>query len=63
MRKLNVKVEIINTPEGEFKNGFIVVRQVTSANSAELWYYGFYNDKNRAISAAVDIGNGAILEV
>jgi len=49
---------IINHPNAQ---GYLVVRR--DEITARLWYYGFYTDKDRANRAALEIGNGLILEV
>ena len=49
---------IINQPNAQ---GYLVVRR--DEITARLWYYGFYTDKDRANRAALEIGNGLILEV
>ena len=61
--KTNVTADIRNMPTKPItENGYIVARQDITAGSADLWYWGFYTDKDRAEQAAVEIRNGVILE-
>lgn len=55
-----VNADIKNLPQREFEeSGYIVARR--DEYTAELWYYGFYRDKEAAGRAAVEIGNGIVL--
>lgn len=48
-----------NMPDTRLNHGHLVVRVV----DGELWYYGLYERKDRADKAAVEIGNGIVVEV
>ena len=62
--KINVTADIRNMPTRPItEHGYIVARQDITAGSADLWYWGFYTDKDRAEQAAVEIRNGVVLEV
>lgn len=56
-----VEAEIINAPVGlkDFDEKWLVVRR--DEESAELWYYGVYDDEEMAYSVAQEIGNGVVL--
>ena len=61
--KINVTADIRNMPTKPItEHGYIVARQDITAGSADLWYWGFYTDKDRAERAAVEIRNGVVLE-
>ena len=53
------KAEIKNTPTDRFIHGFMVVRVV----DCEMWYYGVYGGRKKAMQAAKEIGNGVVFEV
>ncbi len=53
--------EVKNMPYQILKDGYLVVRR--DENNASLWYYGFYQDLDRAQEIAVEIGNGIVLEI
>lgn len=57
IEKVDVKVVIHNLPE-QIGAGWLVVRDTRDA----LWYYGTYEDEQRALEVAEDIGNGIVLE-
>ena len=59
VKALDVKVAVNNCPDKDFGIGYMVVRVVESV----LWYYGFYDNIDRAAEAAVEIGNGLVLGV
>ena len=62
--KINVTADIQNMPSKPItEHGYIVARQDITTGHADLWYYGFYEDKDRANQAAVEIRNGVVLEV
>lgn len=62
--KINVIADINNMPTKPItKHGYLVARQDITTGHADLWYYGFYEDKDRANQAAVEIRNGVVLEV
>lgn len=58
-RVVDAKVCVMNCPDKEFGIGYMVVRCVNTT----LWYYGFYNDMQRAAEVAVELGNGLILGI
>ena len=61
--KINVIADINNMPTKPItKHGYLVARQDITTGHADLWYWGFYEDKDRANQAAVEIGNGVVLE-
>lgn len=49
----------INNMPNDTKDGFMVVRNC----DAELWYYGLYDTEERALQAALEIGNGFVVKV
>lgn len=59
--KINVIADINNIINQPTAHGYLVARR--DDTTAALWYYGFYEDKDRANQAAVEIGNGVVLEV
>lgn len=59
--KINVIADINNIINQPTAYGYLVVRR--DDTTAALWYYGFYEDKERAERAAVEINNGLVLEV
>ena len=62
--KINVIADLNNMPTKPItKHGYLVARQDITTGHADLWYYGFYEDKDRANQAAVEIRNGVVLEV
>ena len=63
-RTINVKARICNMYEDPPGKGYLVARQfITIEEGASLWYYGFFEEKKRAERAAIDLGNGVVLEV
>ena len=63
-RTINVKARIYNMDEDLPGKGYLVARQfITAEQGASLWYYGFFEEKKRAERAAVELGNGVVLEV
>ncbi len=51
-------------PEEPLKPGYLVARQyITVEHGASLWYYGHFESKERAKRAAIELGNGVLLEV
>ena len=61
--KINVIADINNMPTKPItKHGYLVARQDITTGHADLWYWGFYEDKDRANQAAVEIRNGIVLE-
>ncbi len=59
-----VEAEILNMPGKPItEHGWLVARQDITIGKPQLWYYGFYVEKDRADRAAVEIGNGVVLEV
>lgn len=56
---LDVKASIMNCPDMPLKTGYLVARLVDSV----LWYYGFYPTAERALSIAVELGNGVVFGV
>lgn len=57
---MKVNAEIINVPRGITIHQWIVARR--DPDSAELWWWGTYDDEEYAYSVAQDIGNGVVLE-
>ena len=57
---MKVNAEIINVPKDTKSRQWVVARR--DPNSAELWWYGSYDDEELAYSVAQDIGNGVVLE-
>lgn len=56
-----VRAEINNMSENaRDKDGYLVVRR---ADDAKLWYYGLYDDAEKARETAIEIGNGFVLGV
>ena len=49
-----------NTPDN-VKSGYMVARR--DEYTAELWYYGTYDEKKRAYDVALELENGIVLEV
>lgn len=62
-KELRVTAEIENMPHKPTGNGYLVARQYITVGKPQLWYYGFYHEKERADQAAVEIRNGVVLEV
>jgi hypothetical protein len=58
IKKIIATVKINNLPDYD-DAGFMVVRQ----DDGELWYYGTYETEERAKEVAIEIGNGAVIEV
>ena len=56
---MKVKIKVLNMPKERSEGRFMVVRLC----DARLWYYGTYDDESRAIQAALEIGNGLVVEV
>ena len=62
--KINVIADIRNMPTKPItEHGYLVARQDITTGHADLWYWGLYEDKDRANQAAVEIRNGVVLEV
>lgn len=61
MRVNGLIAEVNNMPHPIMQPGFLVVRR--DDHNASLWYYGFYNKIEQAYEAAMEIGNGIVLEV
>ena len=61
MRVRGLIAEVNNVPHPITEPGYLVVRR--DEHNASLWYYGFYNKIEQAYEAAVEIGNGIVLEV
>ena len=59
-RDITAKIHVNNLPHDDFETGYMVVRRDRKAN---LWYYGFQHDLERAKEIAVEIGNGIVIEV
>ena len=57
---MKVNAEIINVPKDTKIRQWVVSRR--DPNSAELWWYGSYDDEELAYSVAQEIGNGVVLE-
>lgn len=54
-----ILVTILNVPNYAPKYQYWVVRFC----DGRLWYYGGFDDENRAIEAADFVGNGMVVEV
>ena len=61
MRVRGLIAEVNNVPHPIIEPGYLVVRR--DEHNASLWYYGFYRNIEQAYEAAVEIGNGIVLEV
>lgn len=59
--KIQVIADINNIINQPTEHGYLVVRR--DEITAQLWYYGFYTDKDRADKAALEIRNGIVMEV
>ncbi len=58
--ELNVTIRVYNMPVSRnTRKGFMVVRLVDAA----MWYYGTYDEYNRAREVALELGNGLVVEV
>ena len=55
---MKAEIKINNMPE-EIRHPYIVVRRTEDTT---LWYWGAYDDENSATAAAVEIGNGFVVE-
>lgn len=55
----DIMVTILNVPNYAPKYQYWVVRFC----DGHLWYYGGFDDENRAIEAADFVGNGMVVEV
>ena len=53
-----IGVEVKNMPKIT-KSGYVVARPV----DGELWYYGVYQEKDKAEEVAEFIGNGVVVEI
>ncbi len=63
-RTINARVCIHSMPDEPLKHRYLVARQfITADQGASLWYYGTFEEKKRAERAAVELGNGIVLEV
>ncbi len=64
-----MNAHIKNMPDRSFdgRHGWMVVRRCVDESKdkavVELWYYGFFEDEERAHRAAWEIGNGIVLEI
>ena len=56
---VNCKVSVRNLPDHPLGTGYLVVRNCDLV----FWYYGFYDSYERALNAAIEIGNGLVLGV
>ena len=56
--KVKANVNILNAPEKLHR--YTVVRY---DEHGRLWYYGTYDNKDRAVMAQAEIGNGILIEV
>lgn len=63
MRVRGLIAEVNNVPHPITEPGYLVVRR--DEHNASLWYYGLYDYDciDLAYEAAVEIGNGIVLEV
>ena len=61
MRIKGLIAEVNNVPRPITEPGYLVVRR--DEHNASLWYYGFYHNIEQAYAAAMEIGNGIVLEV
>ena len=61
MRIRGLIAEVNNMPHPSTEPGYLVVRR--DEHDASLWYYGFYHNIEQAYEAAMEIGNGIVLEV
>ena len=59
-RDITAKIHVSNMPPDSFGKGYMIVRR---GDDASLWYFGFYQDLEKAKRVAVEIGNGIVLEV
>lgn len=55
---MKVEIKVLNMPEKRSSGRFMVVRLV----DARLWYYGTYPDEEKALQAAIEIGNGLVVK-
>lgn len=63
MEGIKVQVTINNMSKTSFdRDGYIVARYVVTDGKYSLWYYGFYNDEDRATDVANEIGNGMVFK-
>ena len=61
MRVRGLTAEVNNVPHPITEPGYWVVRR--DEHNASLWYYEFYRNIEQAYEAAMEIGNGIVLEV
>lgn len=61
MRIRGLIAEVNNVSHPITDEGYLVVRR--DEHNASLWYYGFYHNIEHAYEAAMEIGNGIVLEV
>ena len=54
-----IKAVVKNTP-ANVKTGYMVARR--DNYTAELWYYGVYDEEKRAYDIALELENGIVLE-
>lgn len=54
---INVVAHIFNAPKQITHGAYMVVRNI----DAELWYYGEYEDEEKAIEVARKLDNGLVL--
>lgn len=53
---MKVDIEVLNVPAGELE-GYMVARLV----GGQLWYYGIYDDLDRASDVASEFDNGLVV--
>jgi len=54
-----LKANVENTPK-DVKSQYVVARR--DDYTAELWYYGEYDDEQQAYDVAIELDNGVVLE-
>lgn len=50
----------LNVRNGKYDDRFMVVRR---GEDASLWYYGIYEDEQKATDVAIEIGNGFVVQI
>lgn len=62
---MKITAIINNVPKsvqsGKYDGWFMVVRR--DEDNASLWYYGIYEDDQKAVDVAVEIGNGIVVQI
>lgn len=58
MNTKKLSATVVNFSDYALKRKYIVAR----CAEAELWFYGAWDDKQKAIDVAIEIGNGVVLE-